>query len=315
VSDVPGTFLLTFDVELLWGLFFDERWRKRGLAKYGAVRAIFPRLLEVLARHEVRATFAFVGHLFLSSCERVAGRTHPEMPRPRHDFFRGDWYDFDPGTDAGRDPLWYAPDLVRLVREASPAHEIGAHGFSHAFLDGDRDLARAEMRAAAEAARAAGVEARAFVYPRNLVGAVEELGPAGYCCYRAAGEGGAPDVPVRRGALSRAARLLARLAGSGPPVGRPRRVSGVVEVPSSVPILPAMGLRRLVPNARRVAEVRRGLTRAEREGACFHLFTHPHNFVEGSEKMIGFLDRAMALVSEARARGGIRVATMSEVVP
>jgi peptidoglycan/xylan/chitin deacetylase (PgdA/CDA1 family) len=315
VSGAPGTFLLTFDVELIWGVFFDARWRRRALAHFGAVREVFPRLLGTLARHDVRATFAFVGHLFLGSCARVDGRTHPEMVRPVHRHFPGDWYAFDPGTDVARDPLFYAPDLVRLVREARPLHEIGAHGFSHAFLDTDRDLARAEMRAAAEAARAAGVAARSFVYPRNLVGFPEELAGAGFTHYREAGAGGSREMPPRRGPLARAARLAARLLGAGPPVGLPRRVGPVVEVPASVPILPASGARRLVPNAVRVAEVRRGLARARDRGAVFHLWTHPHNFVGGTEKSLAFLDRALGLVSAARERGEVRVATMSEVAP
>jgi hypothetical protein len=171
------------------------------------------------------------------------------------------------------------------------------------------------MRAAAEAARAAGVTARSFVYPRNLVGFPGELAGAGFTCYREGGAGGAPEMPSRRGPLSRLGRLAARLLGAAPPVGRPRLVSGVVEVPTSVPILPATGVRRLVPNGLRLAEVRRGLARARDEGAVFHLWTHPHNFVDGREKMLRFLDRAMALVAAARERGEVRVATMAEVSP
>ena len=86
----PGTFLLTFDVELIWGVFFDAGWRRRALARWGPVREVFAEILGVLDRHAIPATFAFVGHLFLDRCERGPdGRTHPEMPRPRHRFFPG----------------------------------------------------------------------------------------------------------------------------------------------------------------------------------------------------------------------------------
>jgi peptidoglycan/xylan/chitin deacetylase (PgdA/CDA1 family) len=298
-----GTFLLTFDVELAWGLFFDAAWRERALREYGAVREVFPAILALLERWDVRATFAFVGHLFLDRCERVDGRVHPEMPRPDHDCFPGDWYAFDPGTDLTRDPLWYGRDLVTAVREAEPAHEIGAHGFSHAFLDGGRDLARSEMAAAAAAAREVGVEPRSFVYPRNLVGHVEELSPAGYTCYRAAGN--ARRKPVRG--------FLRRLVGAAPPVGHPRRVAGVTEVPTSIPMLPAYGVRRLVPLRSRVAEVRKGLRRARDGGAVFHLWTHPHNFVEGRGQMLAYLEAAMSEVAAFRERGEVVVRSMGEV--
>jgi peptidoglycan/xylan/chitin deacetylase (PgdA/CDA1 family) len=303
----PGTFLLTFDTELLWGLFFHAGWRRRALERYGPIREVFGEILELLDRRDIRATFAFVGHLFLDRCERIDGRPHPGMPRPEHDRFRGDWYAFDPGTDLSRDPLWYGRDLVERVRAARPEHEIAAHGFSHAFLDGSRELARAEMEAAAAAAGALGLRVRSFVYPRNLVGSVEELEPAGYTHYRRG---------IReRGALLRAGGFLGRMAGLRPPVGRPRRVEGVVEVPVSRPMLPAMGLRRVISVRTRLREIRKGLRRARDERAVFHLYTHPHNFVEGRERMLEYLDRALALVAGFRERGEVAVRTMAELEP
>jgi len=300
----PGTFLLTFDVELLWGLFFDSKWRRRAEEKYGAVREVFPEILEILKRHDIRATFAFVGHLFLEGCERVNGEVHPDMPRPEMGVAGGDWYHLDPGTDLATDPLWYAPDLVQAVVAATPQHEVGGHGFSHAFLDGSAELARAEMRACAEAARGQGVEIRSFVYPRDIVAHQEELASAGFTCYRAAGE-----------ATGRATAFLRRVLGATPPVGRPRHHGEVIEVPTSATIPPAMGVRRLIPLASRLAEVEKGLAAARDREACFHLFTHPHNFVEGRARMLDYLDRAMAKVATYRDRGEIAVKTMGEVRP
>jgi peptidoglycan/xylan/chitin deacetylase (PgdA/CDA1 family) len=298
----PGRFLLTFDVELLWGLFFDPRWRRRAERRHGPIREVFAEILGVLRRRDVRATFAFVGHLFLDRCERVEGRTHPEMPRPSTSPLPGDWYAFDPGTDRETDPLWYGRDLVEAVRAASPAHEIGAHGFSHAFLDSDRELARAEMRAARDAGAALGLELRSFVYPRNLVGFPEELPGAGFTHFREAWSSG-----------PRIRSFLRRLRGAAPTVGRPRRVGDVVEVPAGIPILPAMGIRRIVPTASRLRELSRGLDRARDGRACLHLWAHPHNFVEGRSRMIRWLDRALVEVAARRQAGEIDVVTMGEV--
>lgn len=302
---MSGTFLLTFDVELLWGLFFDAAWRRRAEKKYGAVREVFPEILGILERHDIRATFAFVGHLFLDRCEKEDGVAHPEMPRPEHSFFPGDWYAFDPGTDLATDPLWYGRDLVEMVRDARPAHEIGAHGFSHAFLDAGREVARAEMAAVAEAGKSLGLELRSFVYPRNIVAHTDELPGAGFTCYR--------EGESRPGPVGRARAFFRRFVGVAPPVGRPRKRGDLVEIPASIPILPGMGLRRLVPVGARVREVRKGLERARDRSACFHLWTHPHNFVEGRARLLDYFDRAMALVAEFRDRGEIEVRTMGEV--
>jgi peptidoglycan/xylan/chitin deacetylase (PgdA/CDA1 family) len=77
----PGHFILSLDVELAWGTFDhggDRRIRDQLLGEREAIR----RLLDLLARHELPATFALVGHLFLDSCRRENGTTHPEGPAP-----------------------------------------------------------------------------------------------------------------------------------------------------------------------------------------------------------------------------------------
>ncbi|MEN8150182.1 MAG: polysaccharide deacetylase family protein [Planctomycetota bacterium] len=299
----PGTFLITFDVELIWGVFFDAGWRRRAEQRWGSVRDVFADILSVLDRHGIPATFAFVGHLFLDRCERGPdGRTHGEMPRFEHAFFPGDWYDLDPGTNLETDSLWYGADLVAAVRDAAPDHEIGCHGFSHAFLESDRDLARAEIAASAAAAREAGFEPRSFVYPQNRVGFTDELAPAGFTHYRETYE-----------KPSRAVSLLLRAIGDDPPVARAVRTGDVIRVPGGLPIVPAMGVRRIVTMRSRLREIRRGLARAAAEEAVFHLWTHPHNFVEGREFMIRYLDRAMEIVARARDEGAVDVVTMSGV--
>ena len=98
-------------------------------------------------------------------------------------------------------------------------------------------------------------------------------------------------------------------------MGLPKSVGSTVEVPTSATIPPAIGIRRLIPLASRLAEVEKGLARARDQSACFHLFTHPHNFVEQSRVMLEYLDRAMAKVAAYRDRGEIRVRTMGEVSP
>ena len=135
-----------------------------------------------------------------------------------------------------------------------------------------------------------------------MVAHTAELAPAGFTCYRAAGP-----------RLSPARTFLRRLVGAAPPVGRARRVDGIVEVPTSLPMLPAIGVRRVVPLRASLNEVEKGLVRARDREAVFHLWTHPHNFVEGRKKMLRYLDGALALVSAFRNRGEIGVMTMGEV--
>ena len=45
----------------------------------------------------------------------------------------GDWFKADPCTNLQTDPNWYAPDLIKLIRDSKVKHEIGSHTFSHSY--------------------------------------------------------------------------------------------------------------------------------------------------------------------------------------
>lgn len=308
------TFTFSVDVEGLWGVFFVERWR-RDAAAARASREAVPALLRLLDERSLPATFAVVGHLFLSSCARRGGRPHPEMPRPSYPWWREDWYAFDPCTDEARDPDWYGRSLVEAIRTSPGGHEVGSHGFSHAILgeeDCPEEVAGAEMSVSRAAAAEAGVDARSFVYPQNVVGHRRLLAPAGYACYRAP-DGGVPQRGGPPGGARRALRFARHVAAAEPPVGLPRRVDGIVEIPSSMPVVGGEGMRALISRAARVKRVARGLEAARREGALFHLWTHPHAFSGRSEPLYDAFAGALDLVAGLRDRGRIEVRTMGAV--
>ena len=59
-----GAFLLSIDTELAWGtvhLGLDKSYQ----AQYAQCREVINRLLELMERFEIKATWAVVGHLFL----------------------------------------------------------------------------------------------------------------------------------------------------------------------------------------------------------------------------------------------------------
>lgn len=305
------TFVFSVDVEGLWGVFFVERWRRDAAAARGAREAV-PAMLRLLDERRLPATFAVVGHLFLDRCERRDGIPHPEMPRARYPWWEGDWYAHDPCTGESTDPDWYGRSLVEAIRRSPGGHELASHGFSHAVFDEehmDAAVAAAELRASRGAGAALGADLLSFVYPQNVVGHRALLAPAGFTCYRAP-DGDEPQRAGPPGGARRAVRFARHVAGAAPPVGRPRLVDGVVEIPSSMPIVGAEGIRVLISRRARAARARRGLEAARREGAVFHLWTHPHAFSGRGAGVLESLADTLDDVAELRDRGEIEVATM-----
>jgi hypothetical protein len=308
-----GVFTISIDTELAWG-GFDRADRESRWALEERSREVIRRLLALFERYAIPATWAVVGHLFLKECCRVDGRAHPDLPRPEHDWFPGDWYRLDPGTDAGQAPLWYGPDIIEALLAARPAQEVASHSFSHAIF-GDAGCsaaaAEAEVRACVAAAAPWGVELRSFVYPRNRVGHLDALPRHGFRCYRG------PD-PAWFATLPRKPRRLAHflddLLALPPPTVLPRREGALWNIPGSMMLQGMDGPRRLIPAGCRTRRALAGLQRAARRREIFHLWFHPVNFSAELDRMLSLFEPVLAQAARLRDRGELEVLTMGEMV-
>ncbi|MDQ3983027.1 MAG: polysaccharide deacetylase family protein, partial [Actinomycetota bacterium] len=156
-------------------------------------RENMPALLGLFRAADTPVTWATIGHLFLDRCSCDNGGPHPEiarLPYFEHELWRfrsGDWFDDDPCTDVGRDPEWYAPDILDAIATADPRHEIGCHSFSHVDLSDavcPQEVDRDELRACLASAAARGIRLETLVFPGNRSGNLRALAAAGFSGYR-----------------------------------------------------------------------------------------------------------------------------------
>jgi Polysaccharide deacetylase len=308
------TFTLTFDTELIWGSF-DQMSPERFGRLYPDIRGTIASVLQILDRYEVSATWAVLGHLFLSECRRDrAGVAHPELVRPRQSWRSGDWYAADPCTDRRRDPLWYGDDILDAVQATRTPQEIGCHSFSH-VLYGDPSLTReavdADLDACIALAARRGITLRSFVFPRNVEGHHEALLAHGFRAYRGADPTWHAGL---HGPMGRAAHLIDQLGAIPPPVSHPmERMPGLWNIPGSCLLIHRTGIRRAIPMISRIRKARAGLQRAESTGGCFHLWTHPFNLASDRRFMIDTLEVIVRDAVERRDRGALVIEPMGTV--
>lgn len=305
-----GVFTLSLDFELIWGtldLFGPDGFRS---ACEREREVIIDRLLALVEEFQIPATWCIVGHLFLDRCDGE----HKDIVRPNHAWFPRDWFAFDPGSDAEKDPIFYGRDLVEKILACPVRQEIGSHSFSHVIFS-DRGCSRAtaesELRACVKAAREMGVEMRSFVFPRNEVGHLELLGEYGFRCYRGPEPHWYEKWP---GPVRRLAHLWDVITAAEPPVVLPLRTeAGVWNVPGSMIYFPMHAARRYIPMSLRVRRATRGLEAAARERKVFHLWFHPTNLADGMEEMFAGLRAIFERAAELRREGRIAFRTMSEL--
>ena len=246
-----GTFTLSLDTELIWGSF-DHLTQAEFERQYPDIRSTIGEIIRRLERYEISATWAVVGHLFLSECHRSSdGLAHPELARPQQSWRAGDWYTEDPCSGLDRHPLWYGPDIVDMLQAARTDLEIGCHSFSH-VLYGDRDMTQeavdADLEACVDLARQRGIELRSFVFPRNSEGHHGSLARHGFRAYRGVEPTRYRTLP---GPLHRTAHLASHVVGMTPPVSAPYEIQpGLWNIPGSSLILHRAGLRRAVRRRR-----------------------------------------------------------------
>lgn len=123
---MPGSATISVEIELGWG-FHDEAGPREvpELSDDGqAERKALEWFLDACDDAGVPVTFDVVGHLLLDSCDGTHDGPHPKG-----------WFDRDPGTDVESNPLFYAPEVVEMIRDADVDHEICTHTFSHVLLD------------------------------------------------------------------------------------------------------------------------------------------------------------------------------------
>jgi len=312
---VTGTFVLSLDTELIWGSF-DHLADHRFERLYPDVRGTIQRILDILDRYEVPATWAIVGHLLLESCSRGPdGRPHSNMPRPSFEWYPHDWYDRDPCKDRFTAPLWYGRDIVEAILARGIRHELGSHGFTHApFLEPGMpvQMARAELDACIDASAELGFRPTSLVFPRNVQGHFDVVVERGFTAFRG------PDPTWHRGLngrVARAAHLLDHIAALPPPVSWPFEVRpGLWNIPGSMLFLHRVGVRRAIPMVARVVKARLGLRQAVREDKVFHLWTHPYNLAHDRPAMLAGFEAIIREAADLRAAGRLEIKPMGGVV-
>jgi len=291
--------VFSIDAELGWG-FHDLP--EPPADRLAAARPGWNRLLDVLAEHEVPATWAVVGHLLLADCDGV----HADHPSIEGWFERErtDWRD--------RPDLRFGPDLVTGIRDSPVDHEIACHTFSHVLFDDPRvtrEIARAEIAAAVDVAAPYDIEYDSVVFPRNAVGHRDVLGEFGISTYRS--KAAEPDGRFRRAAGKLASAALPRATLVEPTVDE----YGLLDIPPSLFLFGFEGRpRRLAESVWGdpiVRQARHGIDRASQEDGVFHLWLHPNNV--GTDRDARRVEAIVEYAAERRATTDLTIETMASV--
>ncbi|KAF5422482.1 MAG: Peptidoglycan/xylan/chitin deacetylase, PgdA/CDA1 family [Candidatus Methanomarinus sp.] len=301
---IDPTFIISLDVELLCGIINDpeSRSKKKHINLLNnddtKGRGCIDVLLNILERHNIPATWAIVGHLFLDHCKKEDGIPHKDMPR-----FKPDWYSADPCTDLQKDPLYYGRDIVEKILSNRIEHEIGYHSFSHVdFSECSREVAEAEIKISNKLAKEFGITFESFVFPGNKIGRVDILKEYNFKIYRGKNLG--------RYDISQSFLIRKFNGGIDKVIATPTEpewVDGIWMIPSSMFFCDSQIKFSVLWRAKL------GLYWAIRTKKVFHVFLHPHNLLL-YPSLKNDLDRFLEIVAKKRDEGKIEIMSMEKFV-
>jgi len=303
------TVVISLDLELAWGAF-DHAHGDALLRMARWTHDVgVPNLLGHLTSNGLSATWALVGGMMRSRLLDTSC-----LPEVHYSHFPKPWFHYVPKDgDESMYPEWFGASLVDSIRRAEPKQEIGFHSFSHVLFGWPgmtRERAIAEFEACADNARELRFPARAFVFPRNSVGFLEELRAAGFTCFR-----DVDAVPLRSLGKKAASvgAVLADFAGLEPAIVQPSLKHGLVAIPGSLMVRYAEGWRKYIPDASRLRRLQKGLAKVRRTGGIFHVWFHPENLYAEWPRLERIVAAFFRELGEAVRSGDVRCLTMGEV--
>jgi peptidoglycan/xylan/chitin deacetylase (PgdA/CDA1 family) len=308
-----GILTISIDLELAWGVC-DKPITLHVRRAIDRERDIVPRILTLFSIYDIRATWAIVGHLLLTRCQWKNGIVHPEIRRPILLNSQRDWFFQHPGEGV-YDRVWYARDLVDLIRDATPVQEIGSHSFCHIpYIDrvSGRNAVADDIEMARKLHESEALEFEAFVFPRNLVACKDLLRKAGIRVYRGNSPRWYDSIPWAQ--AKRFFNLVQFFLSLPPQTVRPSiEDSGMVNIPDSMLFIGRKGIRRFITRNSLIKMGIVGLNRAVQSGEVFHLWFHPSNFSYETEEQFFAFEAILKHSRKLREEGQLQVLTMGDL--
>lgn len=314
-----AVFIVSIDTELAWGSFDRDGLKKYG-HQYAQEREIVRNLLNLFERYGISATWAVVGHLFLSRCSPKGPDSHDHVLQPEYHWYPQGWLSHDPFSDADSAPFFYAPDIVDAILASPQPHEIASHTFTHAIL-GDqectREVAYSQLAECRRLAHQKGAVLRSIVFPRNSIGHLDVLCEQDFVCFRGPERNWYSGLALS-GKLKKLFHFADRFLAVSPPVyheldcyGCESDARWLVDLPASMFYVPCGGAWSLIRISTRVRQAMKGIAEAVRKKALFHLWFHPVNLTT-SPFLMEALESILFEVSHQVQQGNMASLTMGE---
>ena len=319
VSNNSGSFVISLDYELMWGVR-----DKRSVSSYGPQilggKENMYRVLELLEEYDINMTIATVGFLFCENTDAILNNSPQEFPgykivqlSPYPDFS-------DIKGDESSHPHYFGYDLTKALCKHKNI-EVASHTYSHFYcLEDGQTLGQFEddLKSSIIAAKKLGVTLRSIIFPRNQYnddylalcrkyGLISYRGNEQGYLYKSRSENNL-SLFVRAGRL-----IDAYINITGHHTYSPKgHSSGMINIPASR-FLRSYNHKLAPLEFLKLRRIKTAMTVAAKSGTVFHLWWHPHNLGSDWDKNKKMLISIFAHYKKLNRLYGMKSVTMENL--
>ncbi len=296
-------FIISFDCEGKWGVADNITEYDCHILTNQNLNLAYQRLVDILDKRGLKATFAFVGAFTMSFDEFQANcGWFKDIPFNGKNWLARFRKDMAEKTLDG----WLNPIPFEIVKHKQQ-HEIASHGFTHLPLSKNlisEEAFQHEMKAISMLSEMKGLSFDTFIYPRNLVGYPYLLRAYNFIGYR-------DSLYGERTRLKRIRYLLDELN-----IKQTAQVHGTLEenlvkIPPGYFLNWRVHLRRMIPLSIITRRWRHAIEKAIENNEVIHLTSHPQDFIDGDSQYRLF-DEILKFVAKKQRNGEILNLTQYE---
>lgn len=316
-----GTFIISLDYELMWGMFDVVSKDGYGRTNVANVPTVIDNLIALLQRYDAHATFATVGMLMYENKEALVR----DLPSVRPSYTNTTCSAYNGTIESikqDEEILFFQPDMVRKLKNADGI-EIGTHTYCHYYCWEDGQTMEhfdADIKKAVEVAKRNGIELKSIIFPRNQVSAehLKVCAKYGIMSYRgnALKYFNEPKSKIER-CKNRICRLLDAYINIGGMMSVPYNEIDLSESPVNL-----RASRLLRPYSKKLAfldgirlnRMKKEMLHAAQNGEMYHIWWHPHNFGANMEQNLAFLEELLKCYKDCQQNYGMQSMTMNEMI-
>lgn len=317
----PGSFTISLDFELYWGMrdiVTQDAYKDNLLG----VWKVIPTMLSLFEQYDIHVTWATVGFLMHEELHMLESHFPDLLPQYSDETLCPYRYLETRRASKTSDEYFkrthFAKALVEKIKE-TPHQEIGTHTYSHYYTREPNisvDAFEADLQKAFEIAKENHIEVDSLVFPRNQIDitTMDSLKKVGIKTYR-----GNPvhwayrDGESEKTFLQRVYRffdIYLNLSGSHTTV--PSKQDGLTDVKSSLFLRPYSKKFQFLESLK-LRRVNNAMSEAAHKGENFHLWWHPHNFGINQEENMANLEEILQHFNDLKKQYGMVSLTMQEL--